>query len=60
MSNEMKDVCYGCGKVEIYDSMRDINDVEFEILCDACWTEKEKKFKEIDKQMKFMHEEARR
>jgi hypothetical protein len=40
--------------------MRDINDIEFEILCDACWADKEKEFKEIDKQMKFMHEEASR
>jgi len=52
MSDEMKDVCYGCGKVEIYGSMRDINDVEFEILCDACWTEKEKELSYIDKRVK--------
>jgi hypothetical protein len=60
MSDEMKDVCYGCGKVDVYGSMRDVKDIEFDILCDGCWTEKEKEFKEIDKQMKFMHEEARR
>jgi hypothetical protein len=60
MSDEMKDVCYGCGKVDVYGSMRDVNDIEFDILCDACWANKEKELDEIDKQMKFMHEEARR
>jgi hypothetical protein len=60
MSDEMKDVCYGCGKVDVYGSMRDINDIEFDILCDACWANKEKELNEIDKQMKFMHEEASR
>jgi len=52
MSDEMKDVCYGCGKIEDYGSMRDINDVEFEILCNECWKEKEKELDEINKQMK--------
>ena len=50
MSDEMKDVCYGCGKVDVYGSMRDINDIEFDILCNACWTEKEKELDEIDRQ----------
>jgi hypothetical protein len=57
MADEMKDVCYGCGKVDVYGSMRDVNDIEFEILCDGCWTEKEKELDQIDKQMKFMHKE---
>jgi len=51
MSDEMKDVCYGCGKVDVYGSMRDINDIEFDILCDACWANKEKELDEIDRQM---------
>jgi len=51
MSDEMKDVCYGCGKVDVYGSMRDINDIEFDILCDACWVNKEKELDEIDRQM---------
>jgi hypothetical protein len=51
MSDEMKDVCYGCGKVGVYGSMRDVNDIEFDILCDACWKEKEKELDEIDRQV---------
>jgi hypothetical protein len=51
MSDEMKDVCYGCGKVDVYGSMRDVKDIEFDILCNACWTEKEKELDEIDRQM---------
>jgi hypothetical protein len=51
MSDEMKDVCYGCGKVDVYGSMRDVNDIEFDILCNACWTEKEKELDEIDRQI---------
>ena len=52
MADEMKDVCYGCGKVDVYGSMRDINDIEFDILCDACWTDKEKELDQIGKQVK--------
>jgi hypothetical protein len=52
MSDEMKDVCYGCGKVDVYGSMRDVKDIEFDILCNACWTEKEKELDEIDRQVK--------
>jgi len=52
MSDEMKDVCYGCGKVDVYGSMRDVKDIEFDILCDGCWTEKEKELNEIDKRVK--------
>ena len=51
MADEMKDVCYGCGKVDVYGSMRDVNDIEFDILCDGCWTEKEKELDEIDRQV---------
>ena len=51
MADEMKDVCYGCGKVDVYGSMRDVKDIEFDILCDACWTEKEKELDEIDRQV---------
>jgi hypothetical protein len=51
MSDEMKDVCYGCGKVDVYGSMRDVKDIEFDILCNACWTEKEKELDEIDRQV---------
>jgi hypothetical protein len=51
MADEMKDVCYGCGKVDVYGSMRDVKDIEFDILCNACWTEKEKELDEIDRQV---------
>ena len=32
----MKDICYGCGKVQDYGTMQDISDTEFDIFCDAC------------------------
>lgn len=50
MSDKMKDICYGCGKIQDYGSMRDINDIDFDILCNKCW--KEKELNEINKQMK--------
>jgi hypothetical protein len=31
--------------------MRDVKDIEFDILCDGCWTEKEKELDEIDRQV---------
>ena len=37
MSDKMKDICYGCGKIQDYGSMRDINDIDFDILCDKCF-----------------------
>jgi len=39
MSDEMKDVCYACGKVEDYGSMHEVNEADFDILCDKCFRE---------------------
>lgn len=46
---EGKDICYGCGKVQEYGTMKEVNQVDFDILCDKCW-EKRKHRKDI---MKF-------
>lgn len=39
MSETMKDVCYGCGKVEDYGTMHEVNEGDFDILCDKCFRE---------------------
>lgn len=35
--NTMKDICYKCGVVQEYGTMKDINEVSFEILCNSCY-----------------------
>ena len=33
----MKDICYKCGVVQEYGTMKDIDEVSFEILCNYCY-----------------------
>jgi hypothetical protein len=33
----MKDICYKCEVVQEYGTMKDIDEVSFEILCDSCY-----------------------
>jgi hypothetical protein len=33
----MKDICYQCGIVQEYGTMKDIDEVSFKILCDSCY-----------------------
>ena len=45
----MKDICYKCGITQEYGTMRDVDEVSFEIYCDSCyeWMEVNDKFREI-------------
>ena len=36
MNNEGFDICYTCGTVQEYGTMKEINEVDFDILCDKC------------------------
>ena len=36
MNNEGFDICYTCGAVQEYGTMKEINEVDFDILCDKC------------------------
>jgi hypothetical protein len=33
----MTDICYDCGRVQSHNTMKDINEVDFEIFCDDCF-----------------------
>ena len=48
---EGKDICYECGKVQTYGTMKDINQADFDIYCDKCL--KKLKKKKIDHCMKY-------
>ena len=37
MTNEIKDICYGCGKIQEYGTMKDLNAFDFDIYCDKCY-----------------------
>ena len=37
------DICYGCGKSEEYGTMKDVNEVDFDIYCDDCYEKNYKK-----------------
>lgn len=39
--SEMKDVCHKCGKVQDYNTMQEVNQKDFDILCDKCLNNKE-------------------
>lgn len=36
METRGSDICYGCGKVQEYQTMSDVTEDGFEIYCDAC------------------------
>ena len=33
----MKDICYECGTIQDYGTMKDTNECDFEILCESCF-----------------------
>jgi len=33
----MTDICYDCGRIQRYGTMKDINEVDFDIFCDDCF-----------------------
>jgi|GEM_PF-2460241 len=36
----MTDICYDCGRVQSYGTMKDINEDDFDIFCDECYDKK--------------------
>ena len=36
---KMTDICYKCNKVQPYNTMKDINEIDFDIYCDKCYDE---------------------
>ena len=45
---EMKDICYKCGKVQEYGTMKDLNEIDFDIFCDPCYKKIPDNKKELD------------
>tara|TARA_B100000287_G_scaffold44104_1_gene39684 strand:+ start:1225 stop:1368 length:144 start_codon:yes stop_codon:yes gene_type:complete len=39
VSTDGKDICYGCGVSQQYGTMKDMNEVDFDIYCDDCFDE---------------------
>lgn len=44
----MKDICYKCGVVQEYGTMKDIDEVSFEILCNSCYNKTTIKYNTIE------------
>jgi NMD protein affecting ribosome stability and mRNA decay len=34
------DICYKCGKSQDYGTMKELNPIDFDILCDSCYSKK--------------------
>lgn len=34
------DICYKCSKIQEYGTMKDINEIDFDIYCDECIEDK--------------------
>ena len=35
---KLYDICYSCGKSDEHLSMNELNEIDFDIFCDACYT----------------------
>ena len=34
--NQIKDICYQCNKVQAYNTMQELNPLQFDIYCNEC------------------------
>lgn len=50
--SEGKDICYGCGVSQQYGTMKDMNEVDFDIYCDDCFD----KIKEVEHELKLIYQ----
>ena len=38
--NQIKDICYQCNKVQEYNTMQELNQLQFDIYCNECFIDK--------------------